>query len=107
LELRLEIQEFLRPLTGLGALRWVPGERVDGVDGVGKGFCSTTLASLGSASSATLPRSFEGSFPCSAVLDGGAGLLLERFLRCDLDDMFVFSLSPFGFSLVDEEDFVR
>jgi hypothetical protein len=102
LELKLEIQEFFRPPTGLGALRCVAGEGVDG------GFCSAVLSSVGSALSSTLRKSSWGCFG-SAVLDGGrAGLLLERDLRCDLADVVAVSLSAPGFSPVaDDTDFVR
>lgn len=102
LELKLEIQEFLRPPTGLGVLRCVAG---DGVDGV---CCSAVLFSFGSAFSSTLPRSFWVSFFGSGVLDvGRAGLLLERDLRCDLDGVAVASSSEPDRSHAEVTDFVR
>jgi len=87
----------------LGVLRCVAG---DGVDG---GFSPAALFSFGSASSSTLPRSFWVSFFGSRGLDDGrAGLLLERDLRCDLDEVVLASFSAPDLSLVAEfTDFVR
>jgi hypothetical protein len=78
LELRLDIQEFRRPM-GLGSLLREAGEGVDA-------FCSSVL-SAGCGFDSPFGTSFWGSFFGSeegGEGDGCAGLLLDRFLRCDL-----------------------
>lgn len=109
-ELRLEIHEFRRPPTGLGALRCGAGDRVDG------GFCSADLFSLGGAYSSTFPKvswlswvSWGSRFGSGVPEDvGRAGLLLDRVLRCEVDVADTGSFSVRELSLVvDVTDFVR
>lgn len=106
-ELRLEIHEFRRPLSGFGAVFCAAG---DGVDG--DGFCSTVFSGGGGGFSCSADS--DALFSLSlfgAVLsdDGGrAGLLFDRDRRCGLDDAAGGSFSVTDLSLRTEEtDFVR
>jgi hypothetical protein len=106
LELRLDIQEFLRPVTALGAVFGVAGEEVDG-------FCSADFSASFSGSGAcfsSLITSFCGScFVVEPFDDGGrAGLLFDRDRRCGLEEFVAGSLSALDLSLPPEvTDFVR
>lgn len=113
LELRLVIQEFLRPPTGLGALFC---EAEDAV--VGAACLGSPLLSLGFSSCCPFSPPWPSSdVPFSASRrgsglpedDGGrAGLLFDRIRRCDAGGAVVESLLTVGRSLtVDVNDFVR
>lgn len=102
LELKLDIHEFLRPESGLGAVFGVAGEDVDGL-------CSTGFSGSGIGSS-SLIASFCGScFVVEPLEDGGrAGLLFDRVRRCVLDGFVAESFSALDLSLPPEvTDFVR
>jgi len=102
LELRLDIHEFLRPVTPLGAAFGVAGEGVDG-------FCSAGFSDAGVGFS-SLITSFCGSCFVVEPLDdsGRAGLLFDRDRRCGLDGFVAESVSALDLSLPpDVTDFVR
>lgn len=109
-ELKLEIHEFRRPPMGLGALRCVAGDEVDG------GFCSADSFSLSGALSSAFPTvswvswvSWGSRFGSGLPEEiGRVGLLLERVLRCEMDvaDTGSFSVREL-LLVVDVADFVR
>lgn len=103
LELKLDIHEFLRPVTALGAVFGAAGEEVEG-------FCSAGFCGSGVGFS-SLINSFCGScFGVEPLDDGGrAGLLLDRDRRCGLDGFVAeSSFSALDLSLAaDVTDFVR
>lgn len=104
-ELKLDIHEFLRPPTGLGALFCATGEGVAGFCS----FCSAGLSSVGGFGSVLSLSFWELRFGSELVEETGrAGLLLERDRRREVGGAVGESLSAVDLSLtIDETDFVR